>query len=176
MKRAVIVLCALLSFPLFTAAGDDYYTKENILRFADHLYQNGEYERAVGEYCRVMALCRDARLMDTLAYRIAVANVTMQKPVSARKYCAAIPADTADSLLGEKAACLYAYSYYCEKKFDSSALVASRTMRQAHERGSQLRCAQIRVGALLQQCRWNEALIEAKKDTGLFGGKRKILF
>lgn len=171
MRGLVIFLHAFILFPIFSVAQENYYTKENILKFADYLYQNGESERAIGEYCRVMALCQDAKLKDTLAYRIAVAKVKLLQPVSARKYCAVIPADSTDSLLGEKAACLCAYSYYLEKKFDSSAVFASRAMLRSSEGEWRLRCGQIRVGALLQQFRWNDASVEAKKTLQQSPGK-----
>jgi hypothetical protein len=148
----------------------NYYTKENILKFAGFLYQNGDYERAAGEYGRVMALCPDAGLKDTLAYTIAVADIRLLKTALSRKYCSTIPADTADSLLGVKAACLYAYSYYLENKFDTCADLAARAALLAREGEWKQRAAQIRIGALLRQHCWREASVEAGKAMDDFKG------
>jgi hypothetical protein len=156
---------------LNTNSFENYYSKENILKFATFLYQNGEDERAIGEYTRVMALCDDARLKDTLLYRIAVANVNLLRTAPARNSCAKIPVDTGDSLLAEKAACLSLYSWYLEKKFDTSALFASRLLPEMHDDAMKLRASQIRVAALLKQYRWNEAAMESAKALQIKKGK-----
>jgi hypothetical protein len=168
MRTAIVLLAVFLFFPPAPSAQDDYYTKENILKFAEFLYRNGEYERAIGEYLRVTALCQDQKLKDTLRYKIAVADIKIAKPVMARKYCSGIPADTADSLLGAKAACLSAYAYYLEKKYDLSAVFASQTILWVDDGEMKLRLAQIRIGALLKQGLWKDATVEAKKTMELF--------
>lgn len=175
MRKTILFITALLLFPHIAASQDfstvNYYSEENILKFAEYLYQNGENERAVAEFCRVFALCADTKLKDTLAYRIAVGYLKLSKPVLARKYCADIPVDSTDSLLGARAACLYAYSYYVEKKFDSSSVYASYALMRMGEVEWQLHSAQIKAGALLQQYKWKEGAVEAEKAIQRFKGK-----
>ncbi len=65
----MIILLPLILLVSPLQAQVDYFAPENILRFADHLYQNGEYRLAVGEYQRYAYLVGTS---DSLDYRIAV--------------------------------------------------------------------------------------------------------
>ena len=90
MKHGLILLFAILMFPCISPAQvpqqENFYTKENILRFADYLYRNNENELAIGEYLRIFSLCEDIETRKILAYRIAVADIKLKKPAIARKY------------------------------------------------------------------------------------------
>ena len=48
----------------------NYYNSENVLKFADHLYDQGDYLRAVGEYQRYLFYKPKER--ETILYRIAL--------------------------------------------------------------------------------------------------------
>jgi hypothetical protein len=55
-------------------AGDeskiDYFSSENILKFADHLYDTGDYERAAGEYQRYLIAVSFEPSSDSIYYKI----------------------------------------------------------------------------------------------------------
>jgi len=48
----------------------DYYSPENILKFANYLYGNGDYIRAAGEYQRYLFLTPKSAGSDSIYYRI----------------------------------------------------------------------------------------------------------
>ncbi len=68
----IIVYSLLLSFlsPLSSwSEQTDYFSPRNLKKFADNLYQNQDYYRAIGEYQRLLAFTSKAQ--DSIIYRIA---------------------------------------------------------------------------------------------------------
>lgn len=59
MIRFCIILIFLLKTPLVSAE-IDYFSAENLHRFADHLYDSGDFERAIGEYNRLLIAWPDS--------------------------------------------------------------------------------------------------------------------
>lgn len=75
MINRVIIFVAL-SATAFAQAGDsspieriDYFSSENILKFADHLFEQGDYERASGEYQRYLISVSHDPSSDSIYYR-----------------------------------------------------------------------------------------------------------
>ncbi|MGA2507165.1 MAG: hypothetical protein ABSF80_06795 [Chitinispirillaceae bacterium] len=164
MKAVVVLISSAILFPLtLLHAEDSYYTKENILKFAAYCYAQEDYERAIGEYLRVAALCRDPKLTDTLLYRIATACLHLSKTTLVRKYCAQIPVDTSDSLLAMKARCLGAYSYYAEKRYDSLLAVVADQETTIIDPVLKNRWIQMNIAAFIKTYRWDDAIAESEK-------------
>lgn len=61
LKSPLFILFLLLACLCINAFSDDidYYSPENILKFADNLYQQGDYIRSAKEYERYMISCPD---------------------------------------------------------------------------------------------------------------------
>ena len=75
---AISLLIVLFSLPIVVAAqnsndGDvneiDYFSSENILKFADHLYNTRDYERAAGEYRRYLIAVSFEPSSDSIYYK-----------------------------------------------------------------------------------------------------------
>jgi tetratricopeptide (TPR) repeat protein len=157
MKLSAVLLFSAIVLVRTLPAEEDYYTKDNILKFAVYCFQNGEYERAIGEYLRATALSGNGENSDSLFYRIALAYVRLSEPYRARKYGERILRVSGDTSLIGKTSCLISYSYYLEKKYDSA--IASSRSAVSRDIGGELkgRFMQIRIASLLKQYRWKEA-------------------
>ena len=72
MRNGLIGLLCLLYFTSHALGSSsdevDYYSPENMLKFADYLYQDGDYMRAAGEYQRY--LFHSPQNADSTLYRI----------------------------------------------------------------------------------------------------------
>jgi hypothetical protein len=76
-----ITICILIITPFFCFADSlvqadssdtiDYYSPANVLKFADYLYDNGDYLRAAGEYQRYLFLSGRNEKADSINYLIA---------------------------------------------------------------------------------------------------------
>jgi len=62
-----VCLCAAL-----VPAQTNYYTPENILKFADYLMENREYQAAVSEYQRLSYTLGQTLIADSLLLKIAL--------------------------------------------------------------------------------------------------------
>jgi hypothetical protein len=160
-----LVMLAIFVAPLCAAAAD-YYTKENLLKFAAFLDEEGEYDRAIGEYLRDLGANGDTTAKDSLYYRIAIDYIKLSKPAAARAYCVHILGDSAPEPLAAKSRCLYAYSYYLEAKYDSLMTAMGLPPEAGKENNWRHRLVQIRLAALLKQYRWNDAVTEVEKTLG----------
>jgi tetratricopeptide (TPR) repeat protein len=154
MNRIVLLFCLLFLFG-FSSAQDDYYSRDNLIAFADNLFSTGDYERAIGEYLRAAARCEEDSQRDSLWYRIAVAYLYLSRPLDARRYGDRIARARSDSLCYAKTVCLRAYSYYLEHRYDSSAL---HQLVMLNDPVWRQRLYQIRIASLLKQYRWQEAV------------------
>lgn len=76
--RLIRILVWLVLLPNVAAAQDkgnddgnqiDYFSSENILRFADHLYEVGDYGRAAGEYQRYLISVSFETSSDSIYYK-----------------------------------------------------------------------------------------------------------
>lgn len=74
-----IIICLLWLWPTLCLSHDpdvrgevpfDYFSSENILKFADHLYENGDYLRAAGEYQRYLFSVPRSASSDSIYYRM----------------------------------------------------------------------------------------------------------
>ena len=80
MQRIILTLLMLvLASPGFCLSSNndttgttlpEYYTPENVLKFADHLFNSGDYLRAAGEYQRYLFLAPRSVRSDSIYYRI----------------------------------------------------------------------------------------------------------
>ncbi len=74
---AFVLLRVLAGLPCSAQVGEgralQYFTPENVLRFADHLYAGGDYLRAAAEYERYLFLAQRPAGSDSIYYRAAKA-------------------------------------------------------------------------------------------------------
>jgi tetratricopeptide (TPR) repeat protein len=76
--RVIRILISLVLLPLIAAAQDigndadnqiKYFSSENILKFADHLYDASDYQRAAGEYRRYLIAVSFEPSSDSIYYK-----------------------------------------------------------------------------------------------------------
>jgi|WetSurMetagenome_2_1015567.scaffolds.fasta_scaffold11940_3 hypothetical protein len=154
MSRIALLLCLLFLFG-FSSAQDDYYSRDNLITFADNLFSTGDYERAIGEYLRAAARCEEDSLRDSLWYRIAVAYLYLSRPLDTRRYTDRIALAGSDSVYYAKTVCLRAFSYYLEHRYDSAMVHQSVMLKNPIWRQ---RLYQIGIASLLRQYRWQEVV------------------
>lgn len=74
-----IVVCFLSILPVLCYSNDinvepekaiEYYSSENVLKFADYLYESGDYLRAAGEYQRYLFSTPKSAGSDSIYYRM----------------------------------------------------------------------------------------------------------
>ena len=71
LKTGTVLL--ILSLAISAAYGQDYHP-ENLLRFANHLYNTGDFVRAAGEYERFLHLSPGYHAPDSVSFTIALAH------------------------------------------------------------------------------------------------------
>jgi tetratricopeptide (TPR) repeat protein len=155
MNRIIFLLCLLLVSGASSAQDDYYYSRDNLIKFAENLFSTGDYERAIGEYLRAAAHCEEDSMRDSLWYRIAVAYLYLSRPLDARRYADRILHARGDTLGYDRTVCLRAFSYYLEHRYDSAALLQPVLLDDQVWRQ---RLYQIRIASLLRQYRWQEAV------------------
>jgi hypothetical protein len=163
MKGSTLWIVIIFGLPALPAAQIDYYSEENIIRFADYLFSQTDYERAISEYLRVVSLSDDQFFRDSMYYRIAAGFIYLSKPAQARAYCALISKKPAQPGLKSAVVCLTAYSYYLQGNNDSllSFLSAAEALRMEPE--WQHRLDAIKIALFLKEYQWTEATMEAEK-------------
>lgn len=98
----------------------DYYSPENIFRFAEYLYENGNYLRAVGEYQRYLFSNSENMSSDTLLFRIGLCYQLGGDTKKAIEYYEMIIRDFPKSYFSEKAKYQIAYTYFEMGKYKES--------------------------------------------------------
>ncbi|MBN1981111.1 MAG: hypothetical protein JW795_06245, partial [Chitinivibrionales bacterium] len=162
IQTTIVLIFLFRSTAIIIAQEDDFYTVDNIVKFATYLYNENEYDRGIGEYLRAVSLCEDRRFKDSLLMRIAVGYMHIGKPRRVRNYCAIIASNSSDPILADRAGCLAAFSYYTERRYDS-LMSFTRTIEPGIS-DPLIRCrlAAITIASLLKQYRWEEAVLQAQ--------------
>lgn len=97
----------------------DYYSPENVLKFADHLYEQGDYLRAVGEYQRY--LFSQPQESEKIRYKIALCYRFGGKPEQAIRIFETFLQGSSDSKLASSAYYQIGVSYFLTEQFEKTA-------------------------------------------------------
>ena len=112
---------SILNYNLF--AKKDYFTPQNILKFADSLYNNHDFEYAIGEYKRYLYLFpKSPENGDLVYYKIGTAYLHLEKFNDSFHYLNTIISNYPSSIYAEKSFYNIAYSSFLQKKFKKSNL------------------------------------------------------
>jgi tetratricopeptide (TPR) repeat protein len=161
MKPALILLLILLAAVPYLAAQAEptkYFLPENILRFAESLYQEGDYLRAAGEFQRYLysfdALPDKA---DAIIYKIGLCykkgNDFEKSAATFRKLLDLYP----QSPLAPDSYCEIGYSYFLMKSYDRSMAFLSTPMSFNPNQDLSLKVLQLRGLNYLYKKQWNAA-------------------
>jgi len=121
-KKITILLSIglLASLPPQAWSKADYYTPENIHRFADWLYHQGDYLRAAGEYQRYLFSANLSVFPDSLLYKIGLCYQLGDMPKRAKIYYQRIIDHHSQSELSDRAQYQIARIYFDLGKYDES--------------------------------------------------------
>jgi len=150
MRNGLMSLFCVLCFISSVFGDTDYYSPENILRFAEHLHQTRDYLRAAGEYQRY--LFHSSKDSDGVLYRIGLcyrlAGDTEKAIISFRKI-------TAGGSFRSAASYQIACSYFLSGQYENSLHVLDDALTDdADERD---RFQLLSAFNYLHQRRWKNA-------------------
>ena len=150
------VLCCVL--PLLTAMADsppiNYYQPENIRKFADYLYAQGDYLRAAGEYQRYL-FSQPTVLEDNISRRIAESYRLGGQPDRAVQFLEMLLQTQPNSNLARYE---LGATYFLMEQYDESVRFLKESQDLFHE-GEYRWKSQILIGMnTLMQKRWESAI------------------
>ena len=150
------VLCCVL--PLLTAMADslpiDYYQPENIRKFADYLYAQGDYLRAAGEYQRYL-FSQPTALEDNVLRRIAESYRLGGQPDRAVQFLEMVLQTQPNSNLARYE---LGATYFLMEQYDESVRFLKES-QDLFQEGEYRWKSQILIGMnTLMQKRWESAI------------------
>jgi TM2 domain-containing membrane protein YozV len=151
------MLLIFLIFALLpgSAIGRDYYSPENILKFADHLYQEKDYLRAAGEYQRY--LFYSTQNADSVLYKIGLCYRLAGETEKAISYFCKIAPRDSDSPLRFTAAYQIAYTYFLDGQHENSLQYLSQFMDDTKNPDNRGKLQILAAFNYLYQKRWSDA-------------------
>lgn len=170
----IAVIVMVLSFGLLHSSVNgtettEYYSPENIFKFAEYLYQEGDYLRAAGEYQRYLFyLPEDA---DSALYKIGLCYRREGNFSKAISFFQKLRLEYPESHLRSAASYQIAYSYFTSGQYDKSVKFIDGIL---NETGSEVgsfggRLQMLRALNLLHQKRWQDAekILQNLRDENL---------
>lgn len=149
------LLIALFNITLLSIADIDYYSAENTLKFADYLYQQGDYLRAVGEYQRY--LFYKPQDSEVIRYRIALCYRLGGKTEQAIQIFETFLQESPNSELASSTYYQIGVSYFLMEKYGKSVNYLDRSLPQITDVRYRAESQQLIGLSYLKQKRWFEA-------------------
>lgn len=144
-------------FLSFAAAEEsiEYYSPENIRKFADFLYEQGDYLRAIGEYQRY--LFYRPQESEAINYRIAVCYRFGGKSAQAIQSFQTLLRTYPESQYTSRIYYQIGATYFLMDRYDQSARFLSDTLPRITDRQQHAEAEQLIGLSYLMQKRWSEA-------------------
>ena len=117
---ALLLLLAVLACPLARGEGQSL-PSEQVLAFADHLFDQGDYYRAITEYERFVFMFSDDIKVPEVELRIARCCLEGKKAELARRHLRALVEKQPDTPTARRAALMLAESYHAEGAYGPAA-------------------------------------------------------
>jgi len=143
VRVLVIAVLFLLAAALPAVSADSTGTAP--MSFADHLYAQGDYYRAITEYERVMFLHPGTASAKTARFQIAQCYFQSEKYAQAIERFRTLVIDLPADPLGERAQYMLAEAYYRKNEYQS-AIDAGETFLRSYPQSSRRDAARIRLG------------------------------
>ena len=152
---SIILGCGIL---IASASGEtnvDYSSPENILRFAEHLYEQRDYLRAAGEYKRYLFYSpQDA---DGTLYRIGICYRRAGDTEKAISTFRKVTTEHTDSSFRFPASYQIAYSYFISERYKSSIQYLDQVVGDAKDPNERGKFATLAAYSYLHQRQWHKA-------------------
>jgi len=121
LNISIIFIVFLFIFNYNLTGKLNYFTPENILRFANFLYNEKEFEYAISEYKRYLYLFPDLPdNTDLIYYKIGTSYLHLKKFNNSIFYFNTIISNYPSSIYTSKSFYNIAYSYFMQKKYKNS--------------------------------------------------------
>ena len=138
-------------------------TPEKMLSFADHLFEQGDYYRAITEYERLIFFHPGHPLARTAKFQIALSYSRGDKFSQAIQRFRALSEEYPDNETGRKSLYLLGETYYQKKDYTQAIDVLERFLA-TYPDDARRDAARIRIGwAYLRQGNWQQASAEFQK-------------
>jgi tetratricopeptide (TPR) repeat protein len=155
------LLCGMLLCSHAVFAGE--LPAEKMLSFADHLFEQGDYYRAITEYERVIFFYPDHPQAKTARFQIAYSYFKGEKFDQAIARFRALAGDYRDEELGRKALFMVSEAYYHKRDYGRAADVFTAFI-EAYPDDPRADAARLKIGwSYLRQGNWMEAAGEFQK-------------
>ena len=165
MKRSALllfILCAGLLWQVSCVHSQES-SPEKIMSFADHLYEQVDYYRAITEYERVIFFYPKHPLVKKARYQIAMSYYKGEKFTQAIDRFRALSDQYREEEIGRKALFMLAETYYQKKDYDQAINVLDIFLT-SYPDDSQADAARIKMGlSNLRQGDWRQAEEEFRK-------------
>ncbi len=150
-----LFIILLLLFSATSSKGIDYYSPNNILKFADHLYNERDYQGAIIEYERYISL--EPLYSEEILYRIGICYRNFGNTKEAIRYFQRIEREYPDTNL--KPALYYqtAYSYIISGNYDGSIKYLDENINKLKNPDEVIKLQILKSLCYLKQKRWYDA-------------------
>ncbi|MCG9126685.1 tetratricopeptide repeat protein [Candidatus Poribacteria bacterium] len=154
------LLLLILSITLFTSIANsedkpDYYSPENVLKFANYLYEQGDYLRAVNEYQRY--LFHKPEHSDQIRYRIALCYRLGGNPKQAIQIFNTFLEKSEDNQLISNSYYQIGASYFFMEDYERTTSYFTSTLQHIRDNRLRAESQQLLGLSLLKQRKWLEA-------------------
>ena len=151
----IFFLCPLFISVVSAETPPDYYSPENIRKFADFLYEQGDYLRAIGEYQRY--LFYRPQESEAINYRIAVCYRFGGKSAQAIQSFETLLRTYPESQYTSRIYYQIGATYFLMDRYDQSARFLSDTLPRITDKQQHAEAEQLIGLSYLMQKRWSEA-------------------
>jgi tetratricopeptide (TPR) repeat protein len=164
MKRTALLFILCAGFLWHIPSGHAQESSpERIMSFADHLYEQGDYYRAITEYERVIFFYPTHTLAKKARYQIAMSYYKGEKFTQAIDRFRALSDQYRNEEIGRKSLFMLAETYYQKKDYDQAINVLDIFL-SSYPNDPQADAARINVGlSYLRQGDWRRAGEEFQK-------------
>ncbi len=166
--KIVVLLClaAFMCLALADPPAIDYFRPDQVLRFADHLYDQGDYLRAAGEFQRYL-LSFDSLPVNTdeVYFRIARCYCRTGAYGRAIDYYQRVR-DLPDSKLSHEASFQTGFCHYLAAEYDSSWTFLNEHRTEFYECGFRNRFYQLLSVNFMMKGLWDDAREALRGPTG----------
>jgi len=158
MKRNCWMVILLLGIIICSTNGNALeMTAEKVMSFADHLYEKGDYYRAITEYERLTFYFPESPLAKKAKYQIAMSYLKGEKLTQAIQQFSVLSKSYINEELGKNSQYMLAESYYQLKEYNLAIEVLDEFLR-IYPKDPQADAARVKKGiCYLRQGMWQSA-------------------
>jgi len=160
------ILAVLLIFACLIPASEatDYYSAENIRRFAEYLYQEGDYLRSVKEYNRYILVSQQGA--DEALYKIGLCYRHIGDTQKAVDFFQRLTKEYPQSDLKFSANYQIGYSYHLSERYKESIKYIGQVLKETEKENERQKLEILLVLNYLNQRQWRSAdkLLNSKSE------------